>query len=149
MVLCQIVRNGPQNHFWAKNKNQHPILNPCVKFQLNSLRNKKVTENLIFDATSGLKLEMTSYSDNAFDVTIFCCFEMPLAYTPFLRSFIVVRPQMAELNWGGFSLSLPPPPSIIGVSWTPSKIGLRMDSKKNLSYKGEKSQFPWAFKPNS
>ena len=45
------------------------MLDPCFKFELNSLRNKKVTENLIFDGTSGLKLEMTSYSDNAYDVT--------------------------------------------------------------------------------
>ena len=28
-------------------------------------------ENLIFDGTSRLKLEMTSYSDNAYDVTYF------------------------------------------------------------------------------
>ena len=46
-----------------------------MKFELNLLRNKKVTENLIFDGTSGLKLEMTSYSDNAYNVTNFCCFE--------------------------------------------------------------------------
>ena len=33
---------------------------------------------------------------------IFCCFEKFLDYTLFLPSFIVVRHQMAELNWGGF-----------------------------------------------
>ena len=48
--------------------------------------------------------------------SLFCCFEKFLAYTLFLPSFIVVRHQMAELNWGGF---LPPPPV-----QTPSKIGL-------------------------
>ena len=74
---------------WPKNtKNGHkimvfvsycpkssPILKPCARFELNWSRNKKVTENLIFDGTSGLrsvlKLQMTSYSDNAYDVTNF------------------------------------------------------------------------------
>ena len=86
--------------------NQHPILSPCTKFELNWLRNKKVTINLIFNGTSGkireLKLEMTSYSDNDYDVTnCFGCFEKLLAYTVFLPSFIVLRHQMAELTWGG------------------------------------------------
>ena len=44
--------------------NQHPILSPCTKFELNWLRNKKVKKNLIFNGTSGKirepKLEMTS-----------------------------------------------------------------------------------------
>ena len=45
-----------------------------INFELNWLRNKKVRENLISDGTSGLKLEMTSYSENAFDVInfLFC-----------------------------------------------------------------------------
>ena len=86
---------------------------------------EKLRKNLISDRTSGLKLEMTSSSDNAYDVTIFCCFETLLAYTLFLPSFIVVRPQMAELNrWGGGLFA--PSPSIIGVSRTPSKIGLNL-----------------------
>ena len=55
--------------------------------------------NLIFDGTSGLKLEMTSYADNTYDVTNpSCCFETFVLYTLFLSSFIVVRHQMAELN---------------------------------------------------
>ena len=56
-----------------------------------------------------LKLEMVSYSDNAYDVTNFCCccFEQFLAYTLFLPSFIVVRHQKVELNWGG-GLFCPP-----------------------------------------
>ena len=41
------------------------------------------------------------FLDNAYEVTIFCCFEKFLAYTLFLLSFIVVRHQMAELNGGG------------------------------------------------
>ena len=49
---------------------------------------------------SGLKLEMTSYSDNTYDVTNFCCFEKFLAYTLFLPRFIVVKYQIAELSWG-------------------------------------------------
>ena len=65
---------------------------------------------------------MTSYSDNAYDVTnFFGCFEKFLAYTVFLPSFIVVRHQMAELTWGAF---LPPSQSNIAVSRTLSKIGL-------------------------
>ena len=50
---------------------------------------------------SSLKLEMTSYSD-CYDVTNFCCFENFLGHTLFLPSFIVVKPQIAELNWGDF-----------------------------------------------
>ena len=38
------------------------------------------------------KLEMTSQSDNAYDITgFFGCFEKFLTYTTFLPSFIVVR----------------------------------------------------------
>ena len=44
---------------------------------------------------------MTSYSDNAYDVTnFFGSFEKALAYTVFLTSFIVVRYQVAELTLG-------------------------------------------------
>ena len=72
VILSEIV---PQTTFSVKNKNQHPILNPCTKFELSWLRNKKVMENLIFDGksglNSGLKLEMTLYLDNANDVTNF------------------------------------------------------------------------------
>ena len=87
--------------------NQHTILSPCAKFEFNWLRNKKVMKNLIFDGTSGKirepKLEITSYSDNAYDVTdFFCCFEKFLAYTVFLSSLIVLRHQMAKLTWGAF-----------------------------------------------
>ena len=57
---------------------------------------------MIFDGKSGLnsvlKLEMTSYSDNANDITdLFCCFEKFLACTLLLPSFIVVRHHMV---WG-------------------------------------------------
>ena len=52
---------------------------------------------------------MTSYSDNSDDVTNhFCCFENFLAYSLFLRGFIVVRCQMVELDWGGGGAFLPP-----------------------------------------
>ena len=64
-------------------------------------------KNLIFDGTSGLKLEMTSYSDNAYDVANFFYFEKFLAHTLFLPSFNVVRPQMAELTRGGAFLLTP------------------------------------------
>ena len=80
---------------------------------------------------------MTSYSDNAYDVTIFCCFEQFLAYTVFLLSFIVVRHQMTELNWGGALLR---PHPIIGVSRTPFKIGLKahLPDRRNHSGVGHK-----------
>ena len=83
--------------------NQHPILSPCTKFELNWLRNRKVTKNFIFDGKSGNirepKLEMTSYSYNGHDVTNFWgCLKKFLVYTVFLPSFIVVRHQMAELT---------------------------------------------------
>ena len=58
-------------------------------------------ENLIFHGMSGLKLEMTSYLDNAYDVTIFCCFETFLAYLLFLPSFNVVRHQNDRVKLGG------------------------------------------------
>ena len=68
--------------------NRHPILSPCTKFELNWLRNKKVTKNLIFGGTSAKirepKLEMTSSSDNAYDFTnFFGCFESswPILYS--------------------------------------------------------------------
>ena len=79
----------------------------------------KLRKNLIIDGTSGLKLELTSCSYNAYHVTNFCCFEKFLAYTLFLPSLNGVKPQMAELNWWL------PPLSIIGVSRTQSNIGLR------------------------
>ena len=86
---------------------------------------KKLLENLIFNGTSGLKsvlkLQMTSYSVLMTSL-IFCFFEKFLAYTLFLPSFIVVRHQMVELNWGAFL----PPLSITGVSRTLSKIGLTL-----------------------
>ena len=62
---------------------------------------KKLWKTSFFDGKSGLKLEMTSLSGNAYDVTnFFFGFEKFLAFTLFLSSFIVVRHQMAELNWG-------------------------------------------------
>ena len=63
------------------------------------------------------KLEMVSYSDNAYDVTkFFACFEKFLTYTVFLPSFIVARHQMAELTLGGL-----PHPSKISCALTPLK----------------------------
>ena len=101
--------------------NQYPILSPCTKFELNWSRMKKVRENLIFDGES--KLEIMSYSDNAYDVTnFFGCFETFLAYSVFLASFIVLRHQLAELTWGKGAFCLPL--SNIGCAQTPSKTGL-------------------------
>ena len=72
---------------------------------------KKLRKNLNFDGTSGLRLEIMSYSDSAYDVTnIFCCFEKFLAYTPFLLSFVVFGHRVAESNWGGWGFFAPPRP---------------------------------------
>ena len=98
---------------------------PVPNLSLIGWEIRKLQKNLVFDGTSGLnsvlKLEMTLYSDNAYDITnLFCCFENFLTCTLFLSSFIVVRHQKVELNWGGGVAPL----SIIGVSRTLSKIGL-------------------------
>ena len=80
---------------------------PVANFSLIGLEIKTLWKNLIFDETSGLnsglKLEMTSSSNNAYDIT-----EKFLAYTLFLKRFIVVRHQMEELNWGGGAFCPPP-----------------------------------------
>ena len=87
---------------------------------------KNLQKNFIFDGTSvkirERKLEMTSYLDNAYDVTnFFGCFEKFLAYAVFLPSFIVVRHQMAELTLRGSFLS---PIQYRVRARTPSKIRL-------------------------
>ena len=60
---------------------------------LIGLRNKNVTKKPHFRWNKRAEIRN--------DVTNFCCFEKLLAYALFLPSFIVVRHQMAELNWGG------------------------------------------------
>ena len=108
MLFVSYSPKSSPKQFLSQNKNQHLILNLCAKFELNWLRNKTLQKNLIFDGSSGLnsvmKFEMVSYSNNAYDVAIFCrccCFEKFLTYTLFLPSLIVVRNQKVELNWGG------------------------------------------------
>ena len=53
--------------------------------------------------------EITPNSNNGYDITIsFCCFEKFLANTLFLPSFITVRLQRRQLDWGeGDFLSSP------------------------------------------
>ena len=55
----------------------------------------KVMEKLHFFGTTILKLEMTSYSHNGYDITD-SCFGKFLAHTLLLPSFIVVRLQIGE-----------------------------------------------------
>ena len=69
---------------------------------------------------------------------IFGCFEKFLAYTLFLPSFIVLRHQMVELNWGE---GLFGPLSIIGVSRTSSKIGLKSHFKPDPQIKADSPEF--------
>ena len=53
-----------------------------------------------FVVTTRLK-NLTSYLDNGYDDTkYFCRFEKFLCNTLFLPSFIAVRSQIAELDWG-------------------------------------------------
>ena len=79
---------------------------------------------------SVMKLQMTPYSDNAYDVTnSFCCFEKFLAYTLFLPGFIVVRHQMAELNWGGGGL---PYPLLRYPGSIQNRVKIRIDKNNSL-----------------
>ena len=108
--LRHIVRNRLQNHFLRQKKESASNLNPCVKFGLNSSRNKKAMENLIFDETSDLKLKMTSYSDNAYDVTNFFVVlksSWHLFYS--CQVSFLSDPKCGRVKPGGF---LPPPPPI-------------------------------------
>ena len=74
---------------------------------------------------------MTSYSDNAYDITdLFCCFEKFLAYTLFLPSFIVVRHQMVELNRGAF---LPP---LVHYRGMPDPVQNRVKEALTLKIRG-------------
>ena len=52
-------------------------------------------KNLIFDRTNGLKLEMTSYSDNAYDVII--CFVVLKSSWPVLYSYQVSL--LSDTKW--------------------------------------------------
>ena len=111
--------------------NRHPILSSCTKFELNWLRNKKVTKDLIYDGTSGKirepKLEMTSYSDIAYDATNF--FVVLKSSWLVLYSHCCQKPNgRVNLGAGAFL----PPPSNIGVARTPSKIGLIKECPRQL-----------------
>ena len=133
--MCQIVRNRPQDDFLRQKKwNQHPILDPCVKFDLNLLRNKKGTENLIFDGSNELKFEMTSYSDSAYDVTkFFVVLKVPGLYS-IPTKFHSCQTPNCRVKLGGL------PPSIIGVSRTLSKIGLKWGwIKTEIARRGRES----------
>ena len=129
MVFVSLSEIVPKTTFWAPNKNQHAILNPCVKFELNWLRNKSYRKtSVIFKGMSGLnsvlKLEMTSYSDNAYDITN----SFVVSYTLLLPSFIV-RHQMVELNWGL------PPCTLQGYPGPfQNKVEVQMTWKFLLSY---------------
>ena len=95
--------------------NHHPFLSACAKFELNWLRNEKVKKELFLNERSGKvrkpKLEMTSYLDNAYDITIFwvvlkssCLYCIP-------TKFHCSQTPNGRVNLGAF---LPPPPSNIG-----------------------------------
>ena len=81
---------------------------------------KKLRKNLIFNGTSGLKsvlkLQMTSYSDNAYDVTNFFVFFLVLSLYSIPTEFHCCQTPNGRVKL--------PTLSIIGVSRTLSKIGL-------------------------
>ena len=122
VILSEIV---PKTTFWAQNKNQHPILSPCTKFEFNWLRNKKVTKKPYFRWNDWEirepKLEMTSYSDNAYDVTNFLLFWKVLGLYCIPTKFHCCQTPNGRVNLGGAFCPL----SNIGVARTPSKIGLK------------------------
>ena len=131
MVFVSLYEIVPKTTFWVQNKNQHAILNPCVKFELNWLINKSYRKtSVIFEGMSGLnsvlKLEMTSYSDNAYDITIFFCFLYSIA-----TKFHCQTPN------GRVELGAPPPPlvhyrGILGP--VQNKVKVQMTRKFLLSY---------------
>ena len=83
---------------------------------------------------------MKSYSDSAYDVTNYWLFEKFLAYTLFLPSFIVVGPQITELNWGVA-------PVHYRVSQTLSKIGSKYSSYGDEPFRPPSPVFKSCKKP--
>ena len=84
-------------------------------------------ENIIFDGTSRLKLEMTSCSGNAYDITNFLLLQKVFGLYS-IPSFIVVRHQMAELNRG----SLFATPSPVHYREIPDPIQNRVKANQIL-----------------
>ena len=128
-ILSEIV---PKTTFSAKNKSQYPILNPCVKFESNWLRNKTVSEKiLISDRRSGLKLVMTSYSDNAYDVTNL--FVVLKSSWPILYSYQVSL--LSDPRWQSKTgeAFLPPPP--IHYRGIPDPVQNKVNLDQGLSQK--------------
>ena len=89
MVSVLYCPKSSPNHFLSQNKNQNPILNHCVKFELNLLRNKKVTENPHYRRNKWPEIRNDVVFRQCLSLhQFFCCFEKFLA-------------QMAELNRRG------------------------------------------------
>ena len=59
-------------------------------------------ENLIFDGTRRLKLEMTSYSDNTYDVTNFLLFRNVLGLYSIPTKFHCCQMPNGRVKLGGF-----------------------------------------------
>ena len=80
------------------------------------------------------KSEMMSHLNNGYDImNCFAKFEKFLPHSTIIPSFMSVRRQMPELDWGGGFLL--PPPYKIGSQNTPYKSGLSypwLATKDNL-----------------
>ena len=103
------------------------ILSSYTKFELNSLRNNKITMKLlitsILPVATKRKSEMMSYLNNGYDVmNYFAKFETFIPHSIIIPSFMAIGIQMPELDQGGFFA--PPPPYKIGSQNTPYKLVL-------------------------
>ena len=118
-VCIGCPKSFPKRRFKLLNKNKHRILNPCVKFELNLLKIKKLRKDLICDGTCRLELEMTSYSDNVYDVTEF--FVVLKSSWPMLCSYQVSL--LSNAKWQSITRREVPPLIVIEVSWSRPKLG--------------------------
>ena len=91
-------KSSPKPLFEQK-ENQHPILNPCARFELNWLRNKKVGGKTHFRWNEwvelGSEIRNDAYSDSAYDVTNF--FVVLRSSWPILYSYQISL--LLDTNW--------------------------------------------------
>ena len=87
---------------------------------------------------------MTSYLNNGYDVIqYFAKFENFIPHSIIIPSFMTIRSQMPELDWGGAFL---PPPYKIGCQNTPYKLGINMPTVFDLT-KASQTWKVWMYFP--